>query len=572
MKSVKFAAILGFLDHFFPILCFRHPIHIGQRRTKKLHSSVDGPDVVLLTWDAVEGATGYILELSIDNGNSFTIVALPPELTSYEDLTAPELGNLTYQVQVVTESGPAGKSQVTIETGERQPNPLTVTPEYDEENAVATTVGNQGGEVSLVDSNKVEYTLVIPEGALSADTEIHMTAVNSIQDWPLDGVPIGAVRLEPEGLVLNDVAILTIEIPVDIDPDLVLVGFEFEGDGQEFHLQPSYEENGLTDNLPAGGGHLAHPVFQEPKHIVRMPVVVLKVGGLGQASHESVSQYAKDHAPTDAGAALEQKRAAEAIADDELAPLKSTKGWKPLPPAREEARDIASAIYNAKNCQDLNSQIVSFQKWRFSKSYSELNDDKRREYTKQIWDELTDKAKEILEKAAADCEKSEKPGGSAAPDSSCAKALLEKITNPPSGTVSDFNSDLKNKLENKLSDKELQDIKDKLEKCKKKAYFISGNIDDAHMEGNTCDSSIPFKIGGVLDFEFTPASSTSGNYTYTGNAAGAEAYGGGPYQIGENGGMLVSGTGCIKSPSGEFCADYSHEWIATPIDPATCKP
>ena len=65
------------------------------------------PDVVLLTWDAVEGATGYILELSIDKGESIPIVALPPERTSYEDLTAPELGNLTYQVQVVTESGPA---------------------------------------------------------------------------------------------------------------------------------------------------------------------------------------------------------------------------------------------------------------------------------------------------------------------------------------------------------------------------------------------------------------------------------------------------------------------------------
>ena len=142
-----------------------------------------------------------------------------------------------------------------------------------------------------------------------------------------------------------------------------------------------------------------------------MPVVVLKVGGLGQASHESVSQYAKDHAPTDAGAALEQKRSAKAVADDELAPLESTKGWKPLPSAREEARDIASAIYNAENCQDLNSQIVSFQKWRFTRSYLELSDDQRREYTKQIWDELTDKVKEVLENAASDCEKSKEAGG-----------------------------------------------------------------------------------------------------------------------------------------------------------------
>ena len=150
----------------------------------------------------------------------FTIIALPPELTSYEDLTAPELSNLTYQVQVVTELGPAGKSQVSIETGERQPNPVTVTPEYDEKNATTTVLGTQGGTASLIDSNEVEYTLVIPAGALSADTEIRMTAVTSIQDWPLDGDAIGGVRLEPEGLVLNDVAILTIGIPFEVDPAL----------------------------------------------------------------------------------------------------------------------------------------------------------------------------------------------------------------------------------------------------------------------------------------------------------------------------------------------------------------
>ena len=78
------------------------------------------PDVVMLSWDAVEGATEYILELSIDDGDSFPIIALPPERTSYEDLTAPEKSNLTYQVQVVTDSGTAGKSQVSITTSARR--------------------------------------------------------------------------------------------------------------------------------------------------------------------------------------------------------------------------------------------------------------------------------------------------------------------------------------------------------------------------------------------------------------------------------------------------------------------
>ena len=99
----------------------------------------------------------------------------------------------------------------------------------------------------------MQYTLNIPAGALSADTEIRMTAVTAIQDWPLDGDAIGGVRLEPEGLVLNDVAILTIGIPFDVNPDLALVGFEFQADGQEFHLQPSDEEENLATEFRRAG-------------------------------------------------------------------------------------------------------------------------------------------------------------------------------------------------------------------------------------------------------------------------------------------------------------------------------
>lgn len=488
------------------------------------------PDVVMLTWDAVEGATGYILELSIDKGDSFTIVALPPERTSYEDLTAPEKGDLTYQVQAVTESGPAGKSQVSIETGERQPNPLTVTPEYDEKNATTTVIGAQGGTASLIDSKGVEFTLSIPEGALSADTEIRMTAVTAVQDWPLDGNQLGAVRLEPEGLVLNDAAILTIAIPVEIDPDLSIVGFEFQVDGQEFHLQRSEEENGLTDILPSTGAHLASLSFQQPKRRIVLPVMELKVNGVGQATGENAANIVKDNAPSDSGAALEQKQAAENAVDGELTPLKGFSD-----PVLEQSYQIGKAIGNAENCKELNSQIVSFQKWRFTSSYQGMSDDKKRDYTKHIWDELTDKVKEILEKAATECEKSGQPGGSATTDSPCAKALLEKITNPPSGTVSDFNLELKNKLGNKLSDKELQDIKDKLEKCKIKVYTVSGTSGPVTFDGVVCIDK-PFELAETFAtgdgmVSFAPTSPMSGVVSDTSNSGGCEQSGIGNYVI-----------------------------------------
>ena len=229
--------------------------------------------------------------------SSNQIIALPPELTSYEDLTAPELSNLTYQVEAITESGTPGKSQVSIETGERQPNPLTVVPEYDEKNATTTVLGTEGGTASLIDANKVEYTLVIPQGALSADTEIRMTAVTAIQDWPLDGDAIGGVSLEPEGLVLNDAAILTIGFPVDVNPDLAIVGYEFDANGQEFHLQPSEEDKGLTDISPSTGAHLASLAFQQPIRRIVLPVIELKVNGVGQASGKNAANLVQKKCP-----------------------------------------------------------------------------------------------------------------------------------------------------------------------------------------------------------------------------------------------------------------------------------
>ena len=99
----------------------------------------------------------------------------------------------------------------------------------------------------------------------------------------------------------------------------------------------------------------------------------------------------------------------------------------------------------------------------------------------------------------------------------------------------------------------------------KHAYRISGTIDDASQEGNVCDTSVEFEIPGTLKFEFTPKSPTKGEYTYSGpfNATGS-----GPYEIRNDGTMLVDGTGCIMGR----CATYSHTWKAKPIDAKTCVP
>ena len=97
------------------------------------------------------------------------------------------------------------------------------------------------------------------------------------------------------------------------------------------------------------------------------------------------------------------------------------------------------------------------------------------------------------------------------------------------------------------------------------AYHISGNIDDAHMEGDVCDVRKPFTLPGMLTFSFTPTNEKMGAYTFSGPF---DAKGAGSYLIYENGTMLIMGTGCVI---GDNCATYDHNWTATRIDPKSCS-
>ena len=98
--------------------------------------------------------------------------------------------------------------------------------------ASSAVVPPSGGTLTAEGSDGTRYTLTIPEGALLVDTEITMTPVSSIADFPFSGGLGGAVKLEPDGLFFYEDAILTIEpakeIPVE---NQVFFGFDAESQG-----------------------------------------------------------------------------------------------------------------------------------------------------------------------------------------------------------------------------------------------------------------------------------------------------------------------------------------------------
>jgi hypothetical protein len=119
-----------------------------------------------------------------------------------------------------------------------EPNPLTVTPLLDENQAVESVLPAAGGMLQA-ESGGVRYTLTIPEGALMSDQDVRLIPVKSIEGLPMSGGLLGAVQLEPEGVRFLKPVMLQIEVPGGFDAGGA-TGFAYHGSGQEFHLIPAF--------------------------------------------------------------------------------------------------------------------------------------------------------------------------------------------------------------------------------------------------------------------------------------------------------------------------------------------
>ena len=117
------------------------------------------------------------------------------------------------------------------------PSPTRVEVKLDTTHSSAALVPLTGGKLSVQGKDGTTYTLDIPANALTAETTVTMTPVDSLNGLPFGkGQPL-AVQLGPEGLFFNNFATLTItptkEIPIDQQ-----IMFSYQGSGQDVIIAP----------------------------------------------------------------------------------------------------------------------------------------------------------------------------------------------------------------------------------------------------------------------------------------------------------------------------------------------
>lgn len=456
------------------------------------------PQSVKLVWKAVDGATGYNLEFGWNGKDFYPLAVLSPSLTQYEDFTALPGSTESYRLQAVTSSGPGEWLRADATTSAASPKPIAVKPTYDILKAVTATIGAAGGSLSLTDSSGVKYKLDIPAGALSQDTAIQLVPITGLEAWPLDGQRLAAVRIDPAGVQLAEVGNLTITLKSPGKADLTTVGFGFQLTGDDFHLERvSSTPHGTASRIARGGG-LAAPAPQLGSGIT-IPIIELMVHGVGQGSTSAIADLARNNAPADAGAAVEQQQAA---ADADLAGLPlihNDTGNKDAARRLEgELAKIEDQIREASDGDALGAAMKEFEKWQ--KDTAALTPSEYSQLTDFFWEMMTGKLKDLLDKATEECKKSTgvPPAGVGQ-----LQQILESTLNPPS-SGSDW-SILQNKMTSAYGTDVLTKAWSDLKNGVCGPYKEIGN---AGYTGKICSLARPFTLnnsfGGSIVVTFIP--------------------------------------------------------------------
>ena len=322
------------------------------------HSSKDGafkaevssPISVILNWDGLT-ADKFLLEGAVSGSEFITLVELSSDVSSYELI--PVIPDRSFQFRLTPFNGDSRGKSLTVEvtTPSQEPSPLSVTLTNDQtspdptnmdlsainpdtmdpeaiaafflpqETSASAEIGPEGGEISVTSSTGVKYTYRIPAGALDETIPFTLIPHSAVDGAPLTGSLLGAVSILPDGLELNEPAILTIEPAPETTAgvgDLVAT-FEFMGDGSEFYFNGTYLKNVKTSSRASS--KLAVQVPQDDTWVMQpweIPQTKTSPAGAGVSTKNAVLQQAVKHPPSDNRSRKSQNRT---ISDDDLAPI-----------------------------------------------------------------------------------------------------------------------------------------------------------------------------------------------------------------------------------------------------------
>lgn len=159
-----------------------------------------------------------------------------------------------------TSSSPTGSTSsstesssvpTSIATGEPAPTEIPLTPNPLNVQVTLDTANAQTGVYPaelIVQTNGNQYVLLLPEIMMSQEadgtlvpaygTPVTLTPVSTIEGYPFSQGFLAAVQLAPHGLFMIEPAMLSLTIPGEYAPG-DLVGFGWDGSGDNFHLYPA---------------------------------------------------------------------------------------------------------------------------------------------------------------------------------------------------------------------------------------------------------------------------------------------------------------------------------------------
>ena len=314
------------------------------------NADVTSPISVLLSWDGLSADT-FMLEGSVSGSEFVTLAELPSNVTSYELM--PVIPDRTMQYRLTPVNGSSNGQSLTVEvtTPAQEADPLTVTLTTDkttpdptsidfsnldpenmdtdalaelllpQETSASAVIGPEGGELSVTSTTGVKYTYRIPPGALDDAIPFTLIPISTVDGAPLTGNLLGAVNILPEGLELNEPAILTIEPAPDTQAGAgdVVATFEFKEDGSEFYFNGIFPKDTVASSTKPG--KLAAPVKQDDGWVMQpwdVPQTRTSPAGSAVTTKKAVRQQAVSHPPTDNRSRNTQNNTVE---DDELTPL-----------------------------------------------------------------------------------------------------------------------------------------------------------------------------------------------------------------------------------------------------------